>query len=84
MSEDPDRVLTQIGLRVLRRRQELGLTQKALAESIGIGQANIAQLEHGGRNLTIRTLCTLANALDTTLAELVSGAPPAAPDREAK
>jgi len=31
VSEDPDLLLNQIALRIVKRRQELGLTQKALA-----------------------------------------------------
>lgn len=83
VSEDPDHLLTQTGLRILRRRQDLGLTQKALAEAVGMAQANIAQIEHGQRNLTLRTLCKLAEALNTTVVDLVGGTPLAAPDRDA-
>lgn len=75
--EDPDLLNVQIGLRIMRRRQELGLTQTALAKSTDMLQAGIAQIEHGERNVTIRTLCRLANALDTTVIELVGGPPPA-------
>ena len=73
MSNDPDLLLSDIGLRILRRRQELGLTQKDLAQAVGMQAANIGQMEHGERNLTIRTLCKLADALGITLAELTAG-----------
>lgn len=75
MAEDRDLLLSQIGMRLLRRRQELGWTQKDLAERLGIGQANVYRIEHGQKNLTIDTLCKLAEALDTTVAELITGKP---------
>ena len=77
MSEDPDLLLSKIGMRVLKRRQNLGLTQKELAGRLGITTTNIARIEHGQQNLTIRTLAKLADVLDTTVVELVGGPPSA-------
>lgn len=77
MSEDPDIILSQIGLRILRRREALGLTQRALARKVGMAQANMTKIEHGEQNLTIRTICRLTEALEMTFAELVTGTPPA-------
>ena len=62
---------------MLRCRKELDLTQTALGERVGMAGTHIAQIEHGERNLTVRTLCRLADALEMTVAELVTGAPPA-------
>jgi transcriptional regulator with XRE-family HTH domain len=73
VSEDPDLLLSQIGLRISKCRQELGLSQKALAESVGMQAANIHRIEYGNQNVTIRTLCKIAEALETTVAELVAG-----------
>ena len=75
VSEDPDILLSQIGLRIVRRRQELGLTQKALANAVDTQATNLSRIEGGTQNVTIRTLCKIAEALDTTVAELVGGAP---------
>jgi transcriptional regulator with XRE-family HTH domain len=75
LSEDPDLLLDQIGLRIIKRREELGLTQKALAEAIDMQPGNLSQIESGGRNVTNRTLSRIAEALDTTVAELVAGPP---------
>jgi transcriptional regulator with XRE-family HTH domain len=74
LSEDPDLLLDQIGMRIIKRRQELGLTQKALADAIGMHAANLSHIEKGKQNVTIRTLCKMAEALDTTVGELVAGA----------
>jgi transcriptional regulator with XRE-family HTH domain len=76
LAEDSDLLLSQIGLRILRRRQELGLSQKELADRLGIAQTNVARIEHGQQNLTVRTLVKLAEALDMTAAELFAGSAP--------
>ena len=73
MSDDPDVLLTRIGLRIVRRREELGLSQRELAEKLEIPGSNLSKIEHGERNLTIRTLCKLAAALEMTPAELFTG-----------
>jgi len=73
VSEDPDVLLGQIGLRVLRHRQALGLTQKELGERVEMQQSNVARIERGEQNLTVRTLCKLAEALGTTATELFAG-----------
>ncbi len=73
MSENPDLLLSQIGLRITRRRQELGVSQRALAEKAGMQHANFYRIENGDQNVTIRTLCKIADALETTVAELVAG-----------
>jgi transcriptional regulator with XRE-family HTH domain len=72
VSEDPELILSQIGLRISRRRKDLGLTQKALADSVGMQAANVYRIEYGDQNVTIRTLCKIAEALDMTVAELVA------------
>jgi len=38
--------------------------------------ANLCHIENGNQNVTIRTLCKIAEALDITVGELVSGVPP--------
>jgi len=71
--EDPDVLLRKIGARVRKRRKELGLTQQELAGTLGIGATNLTHIENGEQNLTIRTLAKLADALGTTVGELVTG-----------
>jgi transcriptional regulator with XRE-family HTH domain len=71
--EDPDVLLRKIGRRIRQRRQELDMTQKELADRLGITPSNITIIEHGEQNLTIRTLAKLAEALDVTVGELVTG-----------
>lgn len=71
MPEDRDLLLNRIGLRVTRRRQELGLTQEALAVKIGMLRAYVSRIEGGHQNLTVDTLCKLANALEISVQDLM-------------
>ena len=52
---------------VAQRRQELGLSQRELAELVGTTQSAIARLEAGGRPPRIDTLLRIAEALDCDL-----------------
>ena len=53
-------------------RKAKGLTQKQLAEKIGVATITIQQYERGVRNPTISTLNRIAMALDVTIGELLS------------
>ena len=53
---------------VAERRQELGLSQRELAELVGTTQSAIARLERGGRPPRIDTLLRIADALNCDLA----------------
>jgi transcriptional regulator with XRE-family HTH domain len=52
---------------VADRRQELGLSQRELAELVGTTQSAIARLERGGRPPRIDTLLRIADALECDL-----------------
>jgi predicted transcriptional regulator len=53
---------------VAERRQQVGLSQRELAELVGTTQSAIARLERGGRPPRIDTLLRIADALDCDLA----------------
>lgn len=76
LKDTADLLLNYIGLRILRRRQELGLSQEQLAERLGIQRPNVGRIERGTQNVTVRMLCRVAEALETTVQELMFGAPP--------
>lgn len=57
----------QIADRVAERRNELGLSQRELADLTGTTQSAIARLEAGGRPPRIDTLLKIATALDCDL-----------------
>ena len=79
VAEELDLLLNRIGLRVLRRRQELGLSQRELAERLGIQRPNVGRIERGEQNLTLGTLCKLAAELGTTVEELIVAEPKSVP-----
>jgi predicted transcriptional regulator len=53
---------------VAERRQQLGYSQRELAELVGTTQSAIARLERGGRPPRIDTLLRIADALECDLA----------------
>lgn len=58
-------------LRETRRAKDM--TQAELADASGVSRATIAQIEAGDHsNVTLNTLANLAEALDVTVAYLVS------------
>ena len=62
-----------VGQRARRRRLELGLSQIALAEVIGLHFTFVSSVERGERNLSLSSLLRLADGLQINPAELVDG-----------
>lgn len=58
--------------RIKEARKKRGLTQKQLAEKLGVSTAMIAQYETGKRNPKIQTLEKIASALDIPSYELIN------------
>jgi ribosome-binding protein aMBF1 (putative translation factor) len=65
--------LREFGRRVRERRLELALSQEELADRADLHRTYISSLEQGRRNVAIRNLVRLAEALDFDPAELVRG-----------
>jgi ribosome-binding protein aMBF1 (putative translation factor) len=63
----------RIGSRLLQQRLSAGLTQKQLAETSGVDQADISRIERGEANPTTETLEALARPLGATLDLVASG-----------
>lgn len=61
-----------VGRNVRDRRLALDLTQERLSELTGLTQQYISGLEQGQRNPTVVTLHSLAQALHTTPALLIT------------
>jgi XRE family aerobic/anaerobic benzoate catabolism transcriptional regulator len=70
---DPDRLIATLGARIRALRSARGFTLKALAERAELSARFLVQLESGTANVSVRKLATLARALGTTPAELLSG-----------
>lgn len=63
-----------IGERIKRRRQELGMSQKELANLSGYSsRATICKIENGRRNVSSNNLNKLANALNVSPGFLLTG-----------
>lgn len=63
---------TGIGLRIRNRRNELGISQEALAARMGLkSKSTICKIERGDDNLTSDTVSKYAEALNTSPAYLM-------------
>jgi transcriptional regulator with XRE-family HTH domain len=65
----------EFGRRVRARRNELGLSQEALADVARLHWTFVGQVERGRRNLTLHNILKLAAALQVDPGELVHGIP---------
>lgn len=67
---------TQFGERVRARRNELGLSQEALADVAGLHWTFVGQVERGRRNLTLHNILKIARGLGVDPGDLVQGLKP--------
>jgi transcriptional regulator with XRE-family HTH domain len=65
--------LKTLGGRIRERRNELGLSQEALADRASLHWTFVGQVERGRRNLSLHNLLKLADALQTDPGWLVGG-----------
>ncbi len=56
-----------IAMKMLDRMEELGMTQKALAERMGCSQQYVSKVLKGRENLSLETLVKIEDALDLQL-----------------
>ncbi len=61
------------GQRVRLRRQQLGLSQEALADRCGVHWTFLGQVERGQRNLSLHNLLKVAHGLDIDPGDLLRG-----------
>ncbi len=62
----------EFGLRVRRRREELGISQQEIASALGIDQAKVSLIERGARKVDlVRELPALARTLKCSMSALV-------------
>lgn len=60
-----------VGERIRNTRKSVGMTQKELADKIGVTYVVVSQWENGRRNPKVKSLETIAKALDVPLHTLV-------------
>ncbi len=64
------RLMRLVGQRVRELRRERGLTQEDMTR-FGFTSRPYQRIEHGERNLTLKTLNKLAEAFEVSIAELL-------------
>jgi transcriptional regulator with XRE-family HTH domain len=69
----PNPEAVEFGRRVRDRRTVLGLSQMALAERAELHFTYVSSLERGRRNVSLRNIVRLADALNVDPADLVRG-----------
>lgn len=64
----------ELGAKVRAHRLRMGITQEELAWRADMHRTYIADIECGGRNVTLRSVANLARALEVSVADLVAEA----------
>jgi transcriptional regulator with XRE-family HTH domain len=62
--------LDDLGRRIAEIRRAKGMTQHEVAEQVGMPMRDYQKIEGGIRNITMRTVVTLASALDVDVHDL--------------
>lgn len=70
-SKDWLRYSQRIAMMMLDKMEELGLTQKTVAERMGCSQQYISRVLKGSENLSIETISKIESALDIQILEPV-------------
>lgn len=63
-------ILIRFGQAVRRRRMELDLSQENLAERADLHRTYVADIERGVRNVSLRSIEKLGQALDVSIPDL--------------
>jgi len=66
-------ICIQLGLRIRQLRKKKGWRQIDLAEQSGVHEVHISDLERGTREVGLRTLHALAQALGVRMSDLLKG-----------
>ncbi|MBE7443319.1 MAG: helix-turn-helix transcriptional regulator [Flavobacteriales bacterium] len=70
---DSEKYLRFIGNRIIEIRISKEITQYRLAKNLMMEQSNLARIENGETNPTIKTLLKICEVLETPLEELIKG-----------
>ncbi|MDX1878210.1 helix-turn-helix domain-containing protein [Mycolicibacterium sp. 141076] len=72
-AESAARVEADFGVRVREARQIVGMTQRQLADAVGLDASAISRLEQGSRAIRLGEAALIADALKTDVRQLVYG-----------
>lgn len=61
----------QIGQRIAQARRNKGLSQRLLAESVGISEVHLSNIENAKKKLSLNTFVRIANALEVSADQLL-------------
>ncbi len=61
-----------IGSKIMKKRQELRLTQCALAKQAGIAQSTLSYIEHGKKRPQFNTMSAICRVLGISVLELLT------------
>ena len=64
---------SEIGARIRRQREHIGLTQEQLGEACDLSSSFVGHIERGSRKLSVESLCKLAAVLDVSVDYLLFG-----------
>jgi len=65
-------IIKKIAFNIKVERMRKNITQLQLAETIGVHEKYIGQIESGRQNITIKTLIKISNALNVSLTKIVN------------
>ena len=65
--------LKEIGLRIRKEREKLGLSREKFAEIVGLSSYYIGQIELGDRNMSLETLIKVCSSLTVSIDYIVKG-----------
>ncbi|PXY99521.1 helix-turn-helix domain-containing protein [Gilliamella apicola] len=68
-----DKILKTFGIHLKTLRKEHGLSQEDLADKARLDRTYVSGVETGKRNISLKALNSIANALDKNLSQLFEG-----------
>lgn len=67
-------IQVSLGRSIRKRRTNLGISQEAFADTVGLHRTYIGSVERGERNISLQNLVRIATALGTTSSTLLEEA----------
>lgn len=63
----------EIGSRIRKQREKIGLSREKLAEIVGLSTYYIGQIERGDRNMSLDTLYKISQSLNISMDYIIKG-----------